>query len=254
MHGYRPGTYGASFADVYDDWYADVSDVDATVAAIRRLAAEGSVLELGVGTGRLAVPLAAAGVRVVGVDAAPEMLRRLRAKPGGPAVAAVLADMATLPLPDGSVDIAFAAFNTLFNLADDAAQRRCLAEVARVLRPSGRLAVEAFVPPEQGMPDGGVSVRDVTLDSAVLSVTRHDAAGQVVHGQHVEISENGIRMRPWVLRYLSPDQLDERARAAGLALESRHADWERSPWSAETSETHVSVYRRDPGGEHTAAT
>ena len=132
--GYGADTYGESFADVYDDWYADVSDVDATVAMIARLAGDGPVLELGVGTGRLAIPLAAAGVRVIGIDASPSMLRLLDEKPGADAVTAVLADMAHLAEGPGAEEIAaagpytvaFAAFNTFFNLVTPDDQRRCL--------------------------------------------------------------------------------------------------------------------------------
>ena len=157
--GYGADTYGESFADVYDDWYADVSDVDATVATIARLAGDGPVLELGVGTGRLAIPLAAAGVRVVGVDASPSMLRLLADKPGADAVTVVLADMAHLAEGPGAEEIAaagpytvaFAAFNTFFNLATPDDQRRCLEGVFDLLVPGGVLVIEGFVPPEDGM-------------------------------------------------------------------------------------------------------
>ena len=141
MHGYRPGTYGASFADVYDDWYGTISDVDATVAALSRLAGRGLVVELGVGTGRIALPLAADGATVIGIDASPDMLARLRAKPHADRVCVTVADMAELPLAAGRAGLVFAAFNTFFNLPDAAAQRRALTEVARVLAPGGRFVV-----------------------------------------------------------------------------------------------------------------
>ncbi len=150
MHEYGPGTYGASFADVYDDWYGNVSDVSATVAGVSALADGGAVLELGVGTGRIAIPLAAAGVDVVGVDASAEMLGRLGAKPGSRTVGVILADIAALPVADGRFAVAFAAFNTFFNLTDDDAQRRCVHRLAEVLRPGGRFVVEGFVPPRDG--------------------------------------------------------------------------------------------------------
>ena len=128
MDGYDAGTYGQGFADVYDDWYGDVSDVDATVEGVLALLegqGAGPVLELGVGTGRLALPLAGRGVEVVGVDASEEMLARLRAKPGADGVRAVHGDMAHLGdlALDGPFAVVFAAFNTFFNLTD-AARRR----------------------------------------------------------------------------------------------------------------------------------
>jgi SAM-dependent methyltransferase len=242
MDGYRPESYGENFADVYDDWYDDVSDGAATVAGVAELAEGGPILELGVGTGRLAIPLAARGNEVVGVDASSAMLDRLRAKDGGAAVAVVEADMADPPVAAGHFALAFAAFNTFFNLTDESTQRRCIANVARVLRPGGRLVIEGFVPPAEGLADGGVSVRTITLDRAVLSASKHDPLTQMIHGQHIDISATGIRMRPWVLHYRTPAQLDSLTATAGFALETRHADWTGTPWS-DGAENHISVYR-----------
>ena len=155
MEGYRPSTYGDRFADVYDDWYHDVSDVAATVARVAALAGEppGPVLELGAGSGRLAIPRAARGLEVWALDASTAMLDRLAGKPGGDRVRVVLGDMAVLDVgagPPGGFAVVLCAFNTLFNLTDGEAQRRCLARVAEVLAPRGRLVVEAFVPPPGG--------------------------------------------------------------------------------------------------------
>jgi SAM-dependent methyltransferase len=261
VDGYRPSTYGDRFADVYDDWYHDVSDVGATVERVAALAEPrgGRVLELGAGSGRLAIPLAAAGLEVWAVDASATMLERLRAKPGGEAVNALVDDMAELaapelaaPGPDGG-DRGFAvvlcAFNTLFNLTDTAAQARCLRRVADLLAPDGRLLVEAFVPPPEGEDDdasgaGGISAvepRHIGLDEVVLTVSRLDPAARTVVGQHVQITEAGIRLRPWVLHYASPDGVDELAAGAGLRLVERHAGWRREPFSS-ASATHVSCY------------
>src|SRR5262245_86190 len=158
MEGYRPSTYGERFADVYDDWYGDVSDVAATVDRVAALAGSGPVLELGAGSGRLAVPLADRGLDVWALDASPAMLDRLRAKPGGDRVRTVVGDMAEADLGPGAPRFALVlcAFNTLFNLTDGDAQRRCLARTADLLAPGGQLVVEAFVPPP-GPEDGGGS-------------------------------------------------------------------------------------------------
>lgn len=264
MDGYRPSTYGDRFADVYDDWYHDVSDVDATVARVVALAeARGRrVLELGAGSGRLALPLAEQGLEVWAVDASTAMLDRLRAKPGGDRVRIVVDDMAQLTAPEltspevagrgeagGGFGVVLCAFNTLFNLTDGAAQRRCLARVADLLAPDGLLVVEAFVPPPGGEGDaavGAVEPRHIGLDEVVLTVSRLDPATHTITGQHVQITEAGIRLRPWVLRYLSPDDLDALATEVGLALVERHADWRGQEFTP-TSEAHVSVYAAAPG-------
>lgn len=245
MDGYGPHTYGEGFADVYDEWYGDVSDIAATVDGLVALAAGGPLLELGVGTGRLALPLADRGLTVVGVDASAAMLDRLRAKPGAGRVEVHEADMADpLPTP-GRFAVVFAAFNTFFNLTDTAAQARCLRHAADALRPGGRLVIEGFVPPAEGLTDGGVSVRDITVDRAVLSVSQHDPGDQVIRGHHVDISAAGIRLRPWMLHYRTPTQLDETAAAAGFTLERRTADWAGTPFSPD-ADAHVSVYRINP--------
>jgi SAM-dependent methyltransferase len=243
MQGYGPHSYGDHFADVYDDWYSDVSDVDATVTRVASLAAGLPVLELGVGTGRLAIPLARLGLDVIGVDASALMIERLSAKEGGDMVRTLVADMADLPVDDGHFGIAFAAFNTFFNLTDGDDQARCVGRVHEVLTPGGVFAIEGFVPPVEGLTDGGISVRSLTVDRVVLSVSRHDPGDQIIEGQHVDITTDGIALRPWVMHYRTPDQLDELLQAGGFDLESRWADWTGTSFGPE-SEAQVSVYRR----------
>ena len=247
MEGYRAESYGERFADVYDDWYADVSDVAATADVVASLAAGGRVLELGIGTGRLALPIAAHGVEVWGVDASPAMLDRLRAKPGSDAITVLLGDFADLGAVDGLAGpfaVALVAYNTFFNLADEGAQRRCLAGVATLLAPGGRLVIEAFVPDDDpAAPAGVVAPLVVDADRVVLQVTQRDAARQTVAGQHVTITEAGIRLRPWHIRYATPAQLDAMATGAGLTLERRWGGWRKEPF-ADDSDRHVSLYRR----------
>ncbi|MEM9202000.1 MAG: class I SAM-dependent methyltransferase [Actinomycetota bacterium] len=245
---YRANTYGDAFADVYDDWYADVSDVDATVAAIARLAGDGTILELGVGTGRLALPLAATGVKVVGVDASQAMLDLLADKAGAGDITVALTDMADLDAAPGIADhgpyaVAFAAFNTFFNLTSDDAQAACLQALHRLVRPDGVIVIEGFVPPEDGLNDGGVSVRDVTATGAVITISKHDAVAQIIRGHHVEITAAGNRLRPWMLHYRTPEQLDAAADDAGFTLRERWSDWHGTPYSA-GADLHISVYER----------
>jgi SAM-dependent methyltransferase len=241
MTDYRPWTYGDSFADVYDDWYADVSDIRSTVDCIAQLAGSRPVLELGVGTGRLARPLAAAGIDVWGVDASPAMLARLN----GARVRAVVGDMAHLPFgPHRRFGVAFAAYNTFLNLTTEADQATCLRDVTAMIHPGGVVAIEAFVPAGD-VPDGigPVSTQTVTLDRVVLAVADHDGAAQVITGQHIELRDGEpARLRPWRLRYLHPDQLDDLATAAGLRREYRWADWSGTPFR-DDSEAHVTIYR-----------
>jgi SAM-dependent methyltransferase len=245
VRGYHDESYGDGFAEVYDDWYADITDVDASTAALSELAAGGRVLELGVGTGRLAIPLAATGLEVHGLDTSTAMLARMTAKPGGERVRAHVGDMVD-GLPDGPFALVFVAYNTLFSLLTAERQQACFVEVARRLTPGGCFVVEAFVPAEGDERSSGVTVRSVAADRVVLSVNTSDPARQVAEGQYVDITETGgVRLRPWSIRWASPGQLDAMAAAAGLELAHRWAGFDRSPYSDE-SERHVSIFRARP--------
>ncbi len=250
--GYTPATYGDAFADVYDDWYAGISDLDGTLDAISELARGRPVLELGVGTGRLALPLAERGLSVTGIDASAAMLGVLRAKPGAESVTVIEGDMADLDgVPPAAFAVVFVAFNTLFNLPSDAAQRRCLRRVVEVLEPGGHFVVEAFLPSEAPTaPEGRLDVRSVEVDRVHLTATWRDPHSQTVRGQHIELSETGTRLRPWLLRYASPTQLDALASDVGLELSNRHAGWRGEPFDP-LGDRHVSVYKRSPRPEET---
>lgn len=239
----HPGAYGEAFADVYDSWYQDISDVSATVEAIAALARGGPVLELGVGTGRVALPLAAATRPLVGLDGSPAMLERLRAKEQAELVAPVLADMAAIPFRS-AFSVVFVAFNTFFNLASAEAQRACVAGVAAALVPGGRFVVEAFIPnadpadvetASTGRPDGA--------GGTVETTTVRDPADQTVRGISVHTTAAGRSTeRPWTIRYLRPAQLDRLCAAEGLVLEERWASFRRDRFDPE-GDRHVSCYR-----------
>jgi SAM-dependent methyltransferase len=237
------GSYGRSFADVYDAWYSDVSDVAATVAHVHELSRNGRILELGVGTGRIALPMADAGLDVIGIDASGEMLDVLRAKKHALDVNAVFGDMAELPFTP-AFSLVLVAFNTLFNLAGHDRIDTCFAEVARVLLPDGVFVVEAFVPPLPGEgPDDGVSVREIRDDAVVLTAATRTHHDHLIKGSHIEIGPSGVRLRPWQLCYATPAELDAFAANAGLELATRHGGWRGEPFDHDST-THVSVYRK----------
>jgi SAM-dependent methyltransferase len=237
-------SYGDGMADVYDEWYAGL-EVDEPVAALAGLARTGPVLELGVGTGRLAIPLAARGLTVHGVDASAAMVAVLKAKPGGDAVHVTVGDMAG-PEPAGPFSLVFAAVNTFFGAfqrAED--QQACIQSVAARLAPGGRFVVEAFVP-EPDQSGDGVAVRELRADRVVLTVTVTDVASQTARGQFVELVDGErVRLRPWAIRWCTPEQLDAMAAAADLSLEHRWGGWRGEPFTADSSR-HVSVWRRKP--------
>jgi SAM-dependent methyltransferase len=246
VEGYDASTYGDRFAEVYDDWYGDVTDATACTARLAALVEDvggGPILELGIGSGRLALPLAARGLDVHGIDASPAMLERLRAKSSRTPLRLTLGDMVDLDLPDPpAFAVVFAAFNTFFNLDSVDAQRRCMSRVAELLAPEGLFVLEAFVPVEAG-PTGAVAPRRITADEVVLTVSQHEPGAQTITGQHIHVTEAGIRLRPWHLRYAFPEQLDAMAEACGLRLAWRHAGWDGSPFGPDSS-VHVSAYGR----------
>jgi SAM-dependent methyltransferase len=254
VRGFRSDSYGDAFADVYDDWYADITDLETTVSFVADLATgkgvengarPGSVLELGVGTGRLALPLRARVAEVTGVDTSAKMLERLAIADPGRTVKTVLGDMVD-DLPSGQYDVVLAAYNTVFNLTTAERQQACFDRVAEALSPDGAFVVEAFVPRHDDgadQPRGSqVTVRSMTADSVVLSASVHDATTQLAEGQFIEISESGgVRLRPWSIRWADPDELDRMAAHSGLRVAERWADYDRSAFDG-TSDRHVTVY------------
>lgn len=249
MEGYGPQTYGDAIADAYDTLFGEHHDTAAAVEQLAHLARRTSatrVLELGVGTGRLALPLTARGIDVWGIDASPAMVEQLRHKPGGNDLPVAVGDMAAIDLralPGGDharFGVVFVAVNTFFNLTSEDAQQRCLRRVHDVLAPGGLFVLEAFVPTVD-RPTNLVEARTVAIDHVILTATRHDPTTQTVECQMIEIRESGIRLRPLTIRYAPVDELDAMARAAGLELVERWSDWNRTPFAAGDG-THISVY------------
>lgn len=237
-----PAFYGDRWAGVYDEHHLQM-DPGPAVEFLAGLAGEGRVLELAIGTGRVAVPLAARGIRVQGVDASAAMVERLRAKPGGDRIPVTIGDMADVPV-SGSFRLVYLVANTLFGLLSQARQAECFGSVARVLDPGGMFAVECFVPDVARFDRGQrVQAVAVTEDSAIIEVSRHDAAGQRVTAQIITLDEQGVHLRPVALRYSWPGELDLMADRAGLRLRERYGGWSRQPFTS-ASTSHVSVYER----------
>ena len=238
--GYDAASYGDRVAHVYDQLFHP-SDTDAAVACLAELAASGPALELAIGTGRLALPLADGGVAMSGIDASEAMVAKLRAKPGGEQIAVAIGDFVDVDV-DGRFSLIFIAYNTFFVLLDPAAQSRCFERVAAHLDRGGRFVLEAFVPDPSRFERGqNIEVTQVALDSAVLSVSRHDAATQRVDSLLVRVADEGVRTWPVRLRYSYPSELDLMAERAGLRLEHRWGGWDRDPFTSD-SVKHVSVY------------
>lgn len=238
--GYSAATYGEAWVDVYDDRYGGTEP--AVIAGLIELANGGEVLELGVGTGRLALALAAAGLTVTGLDVSASMLDVLRAKPQAHRLSLVLADMAG-PLPSGPFQLVFVAFNTFFGLVSEHDQRRCFHEVAACLAPDGAFVIEAFVP-DADITDQPLRVRRMSVDRVLLVATEHDRVAQTAFSQEIEfVDGQPPRMRPTLIRYAFPEQLDAYATDAGLSLAHRWSNWAGDAF--ETSSTqHVSIWRR----------
>jgi SAM-dependent methyltransferase len=235
-------SFGEEAAARYDD--VPRGTEAETVAFLAERARGGPALELAIGTGRIALPLAAAGVRVDGVELSEAMVARLRAKPGGDRLAVTLGDMADVPV-QGRYRLVYVVFNTLFNLLTQDDQVRCFANVAAHLEDDGVFVVEAFVPAWlHRLRDGRyVDAERVDVDRVVLDVGRHDPLAQTLDESHVELSPAGIRVGPVVTRYAWPAELDLMARLAGLRLRERWGGWSGEPFTAD-SRDHVSVYGR----------
>jgi SAM-dependent methyltransferase len=238
-----PARYGQRWAAVYDEVHGDL-DPSAAVELLYTLAAGGPALELGIGTGRVALPLAARGTRVHGIDASEAMIRRLRDKPGGAAIPVTVGDFADVAVDGGPYALVYVVFSTIFGLPTQDAQVACFRNVEARLAPGGVFVVEAFVP-DVARYDRfqRVHVNRLELERAEVSIHRHDPVAQRVISQHVTLTDGGVRLLPVEVRYAWPSELDLMARLAGLRLRERHGDWQGGRFTA-TSLTHVSIYER----------
>ena len=245
MNDYTAATYGDRIAESYDRMYPGGGGVEPSVNVLAKLAGGGRALELGIGTGRVALPLAERGVTVHGIDASQAMVDRLRAKPGGDAIPVSIGDFAEFQV-DSRFELIFVVCNTLFGLATQDAQVQCFQRVAEHLAAGGTFLIETFVPdPARFVGGRNLSVSGIEPDLVTLDVARHDAANQRVYSQHLLLTEAGTRLYPVQLRYAWPSELDLMARLAGLRLRERWSGWDGAPFTA-ASGSHISVYERAP--------
>jgi SAM-dependent methyltransferase len=236
--------YGRHIADDYDAIYGEAFATDDAVEQLVTLADGGPVLELGVGTGRLALPLCERGLAVHGVDGSEQMLKLLDAKPGGDRVPTTLGDFSTVRVgPPGGFSLVVLAINTIFALETQDAKVRCFETAAYHLGPNGRFVVEAWLPSD--IPAGSsLQPRKLSPGFVGIVAADHDPATQTLATTQVVLGgELGVRVFPVTHHYAWPMELDLMARLAGMTLEARWSDWSRSPFGP-TSTNHVSVYRR----------
>ena len=245
MQDYDASTYGENIAEVYDEWYAKYAraSTDSVVEFLAALAGKGPVLELAIGTGRVALPLAARGLEVHGIDASPAMVAKLRAKPGGDRIPVTIGDFADVGVA-GEYSLIFVVFNTIFALLTQEDQIRCFRNVAGHLSNNGSFVVEAFVPDLQRFDrNQRFALEGIDPDQVRLEASQHDPASQSVVSRHIVVSEQGVKFYPLKIRYAWPSELDLIARLAGLQLRERWGGWRREPFNA-FSASHVSVYAR----------
>jgi SAM-dependent methyltransferase len=249
---YDPTTYGAAIAEAYDEMYESAFDTEGAVAFLVDLSRGGPVLEFGIGTGRLALPLVARGLAVGGVESSPEMVEQLRRKPGGDSIDVALGDFAEVQVdrPDGrGFSVVLLAINTIFALPDQDAQVEVFVNAARHLRPDGHFVVEAWVPDLSRFHRGqGVWSREHGADHVSIEVARLDAAEQRMETTQVRFGPDGVRLYPANHRYAWPCELDLMARIAGLERTERWENWRRTPFVS-SSWTHVSVYGKRSSGQ-----
>lgn len=243
MQGYKPtmSFFGEDAAE-----HADIQrgNEQATVAFLEALAGGGPALELAVGAGRIALPLAAQGIRVDGIDFSAAMVARLRNKPGGEQLSVTIGNFADVPVA-GTYRLIYVVFNTLFNLLTQDDQVRCFENATAHLTEDGSFVVEAFMPSflYRLRNDQHVDAEAISVDEVRLDVGRHDPVTQRLDESHVVLSREGVRLWPVVCRYAWPHELDLMARIAGLRLKERWGGWSREPFTSGSSNV-VSVYGR----------
>ena len=241
--------FGEGVAERYDQSSAEMFDpavVDPVVDFLAGLAGDGAALELGIGTGRIAVPLRRRGVRVHGIDLSPQMVAQLRAKPGAEDIGVTVGDFATTTV-DGRFSLAYLVFNTIGNLTTQDSQVACFQNAAAHLERGGCFVIEVGLPQLQRLPPGE-TVRAFDLTPTHLGFDEYDVATQGLISHHYSVVDGRLELMSVPFRYVWPAELDLMARLAGMTLQERWSGWHREPFTSD-SDRHVSVWRKpaDPG-------
>ncbi|MFD7505588.1 class I SAM-dependent DNA methyltransferase [Streptomyces sp. NPDC059850] len=243
----KDGYFGGRVAATYDESAAEMFEpgaVDPVVDVLAELAGDGPALELGIGTGRIALPLAERGVPVHGIELSRAMTARLREKPGGDAIGVTIGDFATARAEGkGTFTVAYLVFNTIMNLTTQDAQVACFRNVADHLAPGGRFVIEVMIPELRKLPPGQHIV-PFRLDAARWGFDTYDVATQEMSSHHLFLTEDGrATYTPMPFRYVWPAELDLMARLAGMRLRDRWEGWAREPFTND-SPRHVSVWEK----------
>jgi SAM-dependent methyltransferase len=239
-----PDHFGEEIATRYDDPTDETfrpAAIEPVVEFLAALAVDGTAVELGIGTGRIALPLARRGVEVHGIDLSSAMVARLRAKPGGTDIPVTMGDFATTRA-EGTFSLAYLVFNTINNLTTQDAQVACFENVAAHLDPGGHFVIEVGVPQLQRLPPGE-TVRAFTVTPTHLGFDEFDVANQGLISHHYEFVHGTWRSHSVPFRYVWPSELDLMARMAGMTLVERWGGWRGEPFNRDST-SHVSVWRR----------
>jgi SAM-dependent methyltransferase len=245
--------FGERVAERFDERYAHLSDpavVDPIVAFLADLAGDGMALELGIGTGRIALPLAHRGVRVHGIDLSEAMVARLRAKPGGEDIDVAIGDFATTTV-EGTFSVAYLVANTIMNLTTQDEQVACFENVAAHLEPDGCFVIEVGVPGLQRLPPGE-TFQPFDVTPTHLGFDEYDVARQGLISHHYWIADGKVEAFSPPFRYVWPSELDLMARIAGMRLRERWSGWKREPFTSDST-THVSVWGKTASPSHSRA-
>ena len=238
------GYFDERVAARYDESAAEMFDpavVDPVVDLLAELAGSGRALELGIGTGRIALPLSERGVPVHGIELSNAMVARLRAKPGGEDIGVTIGDFATTTV-DGTFSVAYLVFNTILNLTTQAAQVACFHNVAAHLEPGGCFVIEVSVPELRRLPPGE-TIRAFHVSETRWGFDEYDVARQGLTSHHFEIVDGRVERNSVPFRYAWPSELDLMAHLAGMRLRERWSGWRRESFTSESRE-HVSVWEK----------
>jgi SAM-dependent methyltransferase len=241
------GCFGEPVAARYDESSGEMFNpevVDPVVDFLVELAGKGRALELGIGTGRIALPLAQRGVPVHGIDLSKAMVARLRAKPGGEDIGVTIGDFATTTV-DGPFSVAYLVFNTISNLTTQAAQVACFRNVAAHLEPGGCFVIEVGVPELQRLPPGE-TIRAFHVSDNSWGLDEYDVARQGLISHHFNVVDGKVERNSIPFRYAWPSELDLMAQLAGMELRERWSGWKREPFTSD-SRKHVSVWEKPAG-------